>query len=174
MLSVELSEAQTSALVDRCREEEVTVNSALGAAFVGAQTAVRGDEPFHSSIGVAGSLRDRLERPVGEVMGFFAGVATLTYGYNGRIGFWENLAGFIERSDHSTQTSICSKIFYHGAILNQQFWNPSTSRDWADSSHLVCRGITNCLPSANEMMWSCQYSEEARWTLLIGLSWEQQ
>lgn len=35
MFSVELSEAQTSALVDRCRKKEVTVNSALTTAFVG-------------------------------------------------------------------------------------------------------------------------------------------
>jgi hypothetical protein len=38
VLSVELSEAQTSELVDRCRKEEVTVNSALTTAFLGAQT----------------------------------------------------------------------------------------------------------------------------------------
>lgn len=37
MLSVELFEAQTSALVERCRQEQVTVNTALAAAFVGAQ-----------------------------------------------------------------------------------------------------------------------------------------
>jgi hypothetical protein len=38
----------------------VAVNSALSAAFVGAQTIVQGEKPFHSSIFVASSLRDRL------------------------------------------------------------------------------------------------------------------
>lgn len=90
ILSVELSEAQTSALVDRCRKNGVTVNSALTTAFVGAQTIVQGDRPFHSSIGVAANLRDRLQRPVGEVMGFYAGIVTPKFKYNGRIGFWEN------------------------------------------------------------------------------------
>jgi NRPS condensation-like uncharacterized protein len=94
MFSVELSEAQTFALVDRCRKEKVTVNSALTTAFVGAQTIVQGEKPFHSSIGVAGSLRDRLQRPVGEVMGFFAGVVTLKYKYNSHIEFWENARRF--------------------------------------------------------------------------------
>jgi len=94
MLSVELSEAQTSALVTRCRKEKVTVNSALTSAFVGAQHNVQGDKPYHSSIGVAGSLRDRLQRPVGEVMGFFAGVVTLKYKYNRNIEFWENARRF--------------------------------------------------------------------------------
>lgn len=90
LLSVELSEAQTSALVDRCRSEGVTVNSALAAAFVGAQSVVQGEKPYHSSIGVGGSLRDRLEEPAGEVMGFYAGVVSLKWKYDGSRGFWEN------------------------------------------------------------------------------------
>lgn len=94
VLSVELSEAQTSALVDRCRKEEVTVNSALATAFVGAQYNVQGDKPYHSSIGVAGNVRDRLQKPAGEVMGFYAGVVALKYKYDVRISFWENARRF--------------------------------------------------------------------------------
>ncbi len=94
MLSVELSEAQTSALVDRCRQEDVTVNTALTTAFVGAQYSVQGDKPYHSSIAVAGSLRDRLQRPVGEVMGFYAGGVPLKCKYNRRISFWKNARRF--------------------------------------------------------------------------------
>ena len=90
MLSVEWSEAQTAAFVARCREEEVTVNTALTTAFVGAQYIVQGETPQHSSIGIAGSLRDRLQRPAGEVMGFYAGVITLKFIYDGEMGFWEN------------------------------------------------------------------------------------
>ena len=77
MFSVELSETQTSALVAQCRNEEVTVNSALAAAFVGAQNLVQGDKAHHSSIGVAGNVRDRLQRSAGEAMGFYAGVVRL-------------------------------------------------------------------------------------------------
>jgi NRPS condensation-like uncharacterized protein len=94
MLSVELSEAQTSALVERCRREGVTVTSALTAAFVGAQYLVQGDRPYHSSIAVAGSLRDRLQRPAGEVMGFYAGVVTLKHKYDREASFWENARRF--------------------------------------------------------------------------------
>ena len=94
MFSVELSEAQTSTLVERCRKEAVTVNTALTTALVGAQYMVQGNQPYHSSIGVAVSLRDRLERPVGEVMGFYAGLVTLKYQYKRRISFWENARRF--------------------------------------------------------------------------------
>ena len=90
IISIELSEEQTTALVQHCRKVGVTVNSALAAAFAGAQRLVQGDQPYHSQIGVAGDLRDRLERPAGEVMGFYAGVVNLKFNYNSRIGFWEN------------------------------------------------------------------------------------
>jgi len=90
ILSVELSEAQTFALVARCRENGVTVNSALTTAFVGAQHIVQGGKLYRSGIGVAANMRDRLRAPVGEVMGFYVGLVTLKYEYSGRIGFWEN------------------------------------------------------------------------------------
>lgn len=90
LLTVELSEAETSALVDRCRAEKVTVNSALTAAFTGAQVIIQGDKPFHSKIAVAGSLRDRVLQPPGEAMGFFAGIVHLDYAYDSGTEFWEN------------------------------------------------------------------------------------
>jgi NRPS condensation-like uncharacterized protein len=94
LLCVELSEAQTLALVDRCRNEEVTVNSALATAFAGAPTVVQGKKPHHPSIGVAGNLRDRLQRPVGEVMGFYAGLVRLEFKYSSGNKFWENARRF--------------------------------------------------------------------------------
>jgi hypothetical protein len=94
MLSVELTEAQTSALVDYCRKESVSVNSALSAAFVGAQTIIQGERLFRTSIIVAGNLRDRLKRPAGEVMGFYAGGVTPKWRYNPGRWFWENAREF--------------------------------------------------------------------------------
>ena len=90
MLSVELSEDQTSRLVDRCRKEAVTVNTALTTALAGAQVIVQGAKPYHASIGVAGSVRNRLQKPADEVMGFYAGVVKLKYKYDSRKNFWDN------------------------------------------------------------------------------------
>jgi NRPS condensation-like uncharacterized protein len=89
MLSIELSEAQTSVLVERCRNEGVTVNTALTAAFVGAQSVVQ-EGKVHPNIVIAGSLRDRLLRPAGEAMGYFAGGVNLKYKYDNKKNFWEN------------------------------------------------------------------------------------
>ncbi|MDY7079066.1 MAG: condensation domain-containing protein [Chloroflexota bacterium] len=90
VFSVELSEAQTFALVDRCRKNRVTVNSALTTAFIGAQLIVPGDGSYHPGIGVAANLRNRLQKPVGESMGFYAGIVTPKHKYNEKISFWEN------------------------------------------------------------------------------------
>lgn len=113
MLSVELSEAQTRALVERCRRKKVTVNSALTAAFAGAQTLVQGAKPYHSSIGVAANLRGRLQRPAGEVMGFYAGLVTLKYNYDARIGFWENA----HRFHHKVKPLYTDKNLFQEPLL---------------------------------------------------------
>lgn len=97
LLPVELTEAHTSALVERCRGSGVTVNSALSAAFVGAQVLVQGPRPFHSAVQVAASLRDRLPRPAGEAMGFYAGLVTARYRYDTALGFWDNARRFHRR-----------------------------------------------------------------------------
>jgi hypothetical protein len=90
MLTVELSESQTEELVARCREENTTVNSALSAAFLGAQQAVQGNRKELQSIAIAGNLRDRIPQPAGEAMGFFASAVTFDYSYDQGRGFWDN------------------------------------------------------------------------------------
>jgi NRPS condensation-like uncharacterized protein len=112
MLPVELSEAQTRALVERCRAENVTVNSALTAAFVGAQVMVLGDRPDHRSIFVGASFRERLPHPPGEAMGFYAGAATLKFKYETRKGFWENARKF----HRQVQPRYANKHLFQNAL----------------------------------------------------------
>ncbi len=97
MLSVELTESQTSLIVDRCKKEKTTVNTAITTAFVGAQTIVQGDKSSPSSIGIAGSVRDNLPAPAGEAMGFYAGVVNAKNRYSQKIGFWENTRRFHQK-----------------------------------------------------------------------------
>ena len=108
VISVELNEPQTTKLVERCKAENVTVNSALTMAFVGAQQLVQGNKKELSSVGIAGSLRDRLQKPAGEEMGFFAGVVTLDYVYDKNKGFWDNA----RRIDRKVQPLYTNKNLF--------------------------------------------------------------
>lgn len=90
VLTVELSETETQKLIERSRKEGVTVNSALTAAFIGAQKLVEGDQPYHAKVVVAASLRDRIPNPGEEGMGFYAGDVELGFKYNLKKNFWEN------------------------------------------------------------------------------------
>ncbi len=90
MLAVDLTREQTESLVARCRQENVTVNTALVAAFIGAQMLVLGTESMPANIGVAADLRQRLDPPAGEGIGFYAGAITADYPYDLKTPFWEN------------------------------------------------------------------------------------
>ena len=94
MISIELSETQTTELIKICKKENVSVNSALTTAFVGAQVAVKGNDPSHSSIGIAANLRNRLPIQVGESMGFYAGMIKLQCKYDIQKTFWDNARQF--------------------------------------------------------------------------------
>lgn len=94
VLSIELSEAETATLVARCREENVTVNTAIITAFSGAQSFVVGEKPHHAQTVTAVSLRDRLPQPPGEGMGYYALGLQLKYKYNSRKSFWENARSY--------------------------------------------------------------------------------
>jgi hypothetical protein len=94
MSLVEFTEQHTTSLVDRCKAEGVTVNSALAVGLALAQINVQGLQPYHSAITIAGSLRDRLAYPAGEAMGFFVGAVSPKFKYNPNLGFWENARRF--------------------------------------------------------------------------------
>ena len=90
LVSVELSPPQTDALISRCRDESVTVNTALVTAFIGAQKLVLGSDSTSAMTAVAASLRDRVEPPVGEELGFYAGAILQALTYDMDVDFWEN------------------------------------------------------------------------------------
>jgi len=118
--SIELTETETSALVAWCRKENVTVNSALTAAFIGAQSFVEGEKPYHTKIVVAASLRDRLPNSPGEGMGMYAGGVELKFKYNHKESFWDNARAF-----HKTiQPRLTNKNLFSD-ILNWLYLEPT-------------------------------------------------
>jgi len=120
VLTVELSEPETSALVTRCRKEKVTVNSALATAFAGAQCFVEGKKPYHAKVVVAASLRDRIPNPGGEGMGFYAGDVELKFNYDLKKDFWENARRFQKKF----APKYTNKTLF-GTILNWLYLDPT-------------------------------------------------
>jgi NRPS condensation-like uncharacterized protein len=120
IVSIELSEQETIGLIARCRKQKVTVNSALTTAFAGAQSHVEGEQPYHTKIVVAASLRDRLPQPPGEGLGMYAGGLELKFKYNHRRGFWENARAF----DEKVQPRYTNKKLFSD-LLNWLYLEPS-------------------------------------------------
>jgi NRPS condensation-like uncharacterized protein len=94
IIAVDLLEEETSSLVARCRDEGITVNSALITAFSGAQSLVSGQSPLHDKAAIAVSLRDRLPSPPGEAMGYYAAGFELKLKYNYKKSYWDNARSY--------------------------------------------------------------------------------
>ncbi|MGD8821201.1 MAG: condensation domain-containing protein [Anaerolineae bacterium] len=120
LFSIELSEAETAALVARCRKEKVTVNSALTTAFSAAQSWVQGEEPYHAKTVIAADLRHRLPRSPGEGMGMYAGGAELKLKYNHKRGFWDNARQYHK----DIQPKLTNKNLF-SAIINWLYLDPT-------------------------------------------------
>ena len=120
ILPIELSEVETKALVNRCKKENVTVNTAIIAAFSAAQNFVVGEKPHHAQAAIAVSLRDRLPHPPGEGMGYYALGLQLKFKYNRKKSFWDNA-----RNYHKKITSNLSnkKVFCDLPAFLQMYSN---------------------------------------------------
>jgi NRPS condensation-like uncharacterized protein len=117
---IELSEDETSALVARCRKENITVNSAITTAISGAQSFVQSQKPYHAKTVIGTNLRDRLPNPPGEVVGYFAAGVELKLKYNHKKNFWENARNFHKQI---VPNFTNKKVF--GELLNWLYLDPT-------------------------------------------------
>jgi len=88
-IHIGFSEEETNTLRTRCRDEKVTVNSALVTAMLSASRVTpelkRSDE-----VAFAVSIRKSLENDPGEACGLYASGVTLKMNYSENGSFWEN------------------------------------------------------------------------------------
>ena len=86
-----LQREETSRFVSKCREERVTVTSALtAAAMAGGAEASSGRGVGMDRVSVAVNLRDRLRRPVDDAFGYYASAVNFGFRYDRRDSFWWN------------------------------------------------------------------------------------
>jgi hypothetical protein len=82
-----LTADQTRSLLNACRAEGVSVQSALCTAFL----------PSYTAINSPVNLRGRLAREVGEAVGLYVGAAIVRARYADARGFWSNARAFHRR-----------------------------------------------------------------------------
>ena len=112
ILSVELSEVETKALVARCKQAGVTVNTAVITAFSAAESMVIDAQPHHAQTAIAVSLRDRLPHSPREGIGYYALGLQLKLKYNQNKSFWDNA-----RNYHKKITSNLSNKKVFGDLI---------------------------------------------------------
>ena len=89
LIHIGFSEQETKALRDRCREEKVTVNSALVTAMLSA-TQVTPELRRSDEVAFAVSIRKMLKNDPGEACGMYASGVTLKLNYRETGSFWDN------------------------------------------------------------------------------------
>jgi Uncharacterized protein containing a NRPS condensation (elongation) domain len=74
IIAEELSQSQTLDLINWCRQNDVTVNSAVSAALLAGRHGIRGEFTGNNHvIQIAVNIRDYLKKPAERVFGFLAG-----------------------------------------------------------------------------------------------------
>ncbi len=95
IITVELNENETSLFVEKCRQNEVTVNSALNMAFLAAHSSIL--SPFKGgkqNVMVPVNTRNRYKKPVGENFGLYVAGFQFKITNNPKKNFWENAKMF--------------------------------------------------------------------------------
>ncbi len=113
-----LTQAQTSILVNRCRQERTSVHAALCVAFLVAhmQIDADGQTPIRS-VSSPVNIRDRLPQPVGEQFGIYINSGVLTdLDCTRNRGFWE-MAREVKASMEAESTN--EKLFYTMHLFRQ-------------------------------------------------------
>ncbi|RQW79677.1 MAG: hypothetical protein EHM14_07840 [Methanothrix sp.] len=90
---LQLEPEESSDLVARCRENEVTIGSALTTAFLAAYHEVIGPLPKNKkTISIPFDLRRHLENDIGECFCFLTGGFNFPFAYDQKKSFWKNAA----------------------------------------------------------------------------------
>jgi NRPS condensation-like uncharacterized protein len=135
-----LSKEQTEKLIERCKKEKVTVNSALTLAFAGAEQMIKISPQKNNLICIVGSLRERLTKKIGEVMGFYAGFTTLKFRYNDKHDFWENARKFHKKAAkrYTVKNLMEETLFFH--LIDTSYIDAITYKVYG---HLVETGASS-------------------------------
>lgn len=91
IVMMEFDKDESVRLLEKCREHQVTVGSAVSSAFLGAYQEIIGEfSSRQQAIMVPFDIRRRSEPPIGDVFCFCVGSLRLPFSYQIKKTFWEN------------------------------------------------------------------------------------
>jgi len=120
VLTIEMTEEETSDFAARCRQNQVTVTSALCTAFLAARQEVLGGENSKPTVYVPVDLRSRLKIPVRESFGLYASGVKLKFEYNPRKNYWDNVRELNKRLRKEVNSD---KVFQN--IVDRNLMDPT-------------------------------------------------
>lgn len=101
LISWNLSKEETDLFIHLCKMRRVSVHSAICTAFL----------PDISIINNPVNLRERLNYPIGEAFGLYAGAAIVKMKYKDKYDFWENVKKYQKKLRLSLRDKNVYKIF---------------------------------------------------------------
>ena len=119
---IQLEPEETSLLATKCRENDVTITSAVTAAFLAAYKDILGPFPKDRKvIWVAYDLRRRLREKIGDVFGLLAGAVQFKFNYNQNKSLWENaqeIHGFIRKDVEKLRTPAPEMLLFDPTLID--------------------------------------------------------
>jgi NRPS condensation-like uncharacterized protein len=116
IISVELTEEETSNLVENCKKHGISVNSAINTAFLVARNSVLG--PFkggRKNVMIPVNTRKFYKNPIGDYVGVYVSGFDFKFSYNLKKDFWENAIIF---NNKAKENLYIEKIFKFAAITD--------------------------------------------------------
>ncbi len=114
-----LSEEETWSVIESCKKNNVSVNSAIAAAVCGARQKSQSNSISGKKHTIAVSIRNSLPENPAQGMGFYAGSIEVPFVYNGKVGLWKNAAKY-----HKKVTSRLNTKNIFKNILNWSYLDP--------------------------------------------------
>ncbi len=119
-LCMEFDEDETESLLERCRENQVTMGSAMTAACLAAYHDIIGPLPKKSrTVSIPFDLRRHCSYTGADPFCFFVGGFQFSYTYNPKRSFWENASHL----HHETEKLL--KVNNSEAMLQTELFEPS-------------------------------------------------
>ena len=119
---IQLEPEETSLLATKCRENDVTITSAITAAFLAAYKDILGPFPKDRKvIWIAYDLRRRLREKIGDVFGLLAAAISFQFNYTSDKSIWENaqeIHGFIRKDVEKLKTPGPEMLLFDPTLID--------------------------------------------------------